>query len=235
MHYHPPLIPGRLLRRYKRFLADVALADGREVTAHCANTGAMTGLAEPGMRVWLHDSGNPKRKHPLSWELVEPRPGVLAHVNTSRSNALAAEALENGRIPELAGYPVMRREVRTGASGSRLDFLLAGRGRADCYLEVKHLTLQTGAGHGAFPDAVTRRGRRHLEELAGRVAGGQRAVLLFCVARTDVESVGPAHAIDPDYARAFDDAWAAGVEVLARRLEIGKNRVFLLRPVPVTG
>ena len=177
MRFAEPLVEGRLVRRYQRFLADVDTAAGR-VTAHCPNTGSMLGCAEPGMRVWLSPASNPARKLAWTWELVEALPGVVVGMHTGRSNGLVREAIEAGRVAELAGYAVIRPEVKYGA-GSRIDFLLQGPGRPDCYLEVKNVTAAVEGGVGWFPDAVTTRGARHLREMAAMVAAGHRAVLVI--------------------------------------------------------
>lgn len=214
MQFPDPLIPGRLQRRYKRFLSDVRLENGEEVVAHCANPGSMLGLADPGARVWLSPASNPARKLRWSWELVEvasEKGDALVGINTGRANALAEEALTAGRLPELAGYDGWRREVRYG-TGSRVDFLLEGA--TPCYLEIKSVTLKRGPGLAEFPDAVTARGKRHLAELAAMVQQGHRAVLLFLVQRGDCERVAVAQDIDPAYAAALTEAQAAGVEIL---------------------
>lgn len=213
MRFPAPLLEGRLLRRYQRFLADVDTAAGI-VTAHCPNTGAMQGCAEPGMRVWLSPATNPARKLAWTWELVEALPGVVVGMHTGRSNALVREAIEAGRVPELAGYPTIRPEVKYG-EGSRIDLLLAAPGRPDCYVEVKNVTAAVAGRVGYFPDAVTTRGTKHLREMSAMVASGQRAVLVFCVQRGDVDCVRPADHIDPVYGRTLREALAAGVEVIA--------------------
>jgi len=174
----------------------------------------MQGCAEPGMRVWLSPATNPARKLAWTWELVEALPGVVVGMHTGRSNALVREAIEAGRVPELAGYPTIRPEVKYG-EGSRIDLLLAAPGRPDCYVEVKNVTAAVAGRVGYFPDAVTTRGTKHLREMSAMVASGQRAVLVFCVQRGDVDCVRPADHIDPVYGRTLREALAAGVEAIA--------------------
>ncbi len=225
----PPLVSGALLRRYKRFLADIALDSGETITAHCANPGSMRGLAEPGSRVYLSQSDNPKRKLSYSWELVATPSGLVC-VNTARANPLVAEALTAGSIKELAGFNELRREVPYG--DSRIDFEL-WFGSRRCLLEVKNVTLDFGDGTSAFPDSVTTRGARHLAELEHAKAAGARAVLLFCCSRSDTRRVVPASAIDPTYAAALRRAAAAGVEVLAYAGRVELRRLSLTHAVPV--
>lgn len=233
MRFPSPLIPATLIRRYKRFLADVRLDDGRELTVHTPNTGAMTGCAEPGSRIWLRDTGNPARKYPLAWELSTTPGGALVGVNTHLANRLVREAIEGGVIPELRGYARIRQEVRYGEEGSRIDLLLQERGRADCYVEIKSVTLVRGEGEAAFPDAVSARGSKHLRELAHIVRGGDRAVLLFCVQRADARLVRPAADIDPLYARTLAEARRAGVEILAWRASVSPQAIELDTRLPV--
>ncbi len=229
MEFEQPLQPATLIRRYKRFLADVETPDGTPLTLHTPNTGSMRGCAEPGTRIWYRDSGNPKRKYPLSWELTELADGTRIGVNTARSNALVREAIENGTIRELAGSGPVRPEVRLGES--RIDFAV-GDGEHPCYVEVKNVTLAE-EGAALFPDAVTTRGSRHLDELRRVVEAGGRGVILFCVQRDDVTVMRPADAIDPDYGRALRRAVAAGVEALAYQTRIEQTGVWLETPLPV--
>lgn len=231
------LVTATLIRRYKRFLADVELADGSMITAHVANPGAMTGLQAPGARVWLSLSSSKTRKLPYSWELVEADFGFgpeLVGVNTIHPNAIVAEALAEGAIPELAGYASIRREVKYGAA-SRVDFLLEHPDRPPCYFEVKNVHMMRQPGLAEFPDSVTARGARHLEELATMVALGARAVLLFVVQIGSSQRVAVARDIDPAYGRAFDNALSAGVEALAYICTIDHAGIELARKVPIEG
>lgn len=240
MHLPEPLQDGVLLRRYKRFLADVRLDDGREVTAHCPNPGRMTSCAIPGGRVRLSHHDDPRRKLAWTWQLAWGGEHGSAHIliNTNLANAVVAEALEKDRIPALAGYERLRREVRYGRDNkSRIDFLLEGRPgapEARCYVEVKSVTLLAEPGVAAFPDAVTARGRKHLGELVEVVAEGHRAVQLFLLSRDDAARVRPADEVDPAYAQALRDAAAAGVEVLAVRTHFEGSALRCDGMVPVT-
>src|SRR5215216_389361 len=217
MRFPAPLIPATLVRRYKRFLADVVLESGEALTVHVANPGAMMGLASPGARVWLSRSADPKRKLAYSWELVEVDLGAgieLVGVNTGHPNPLVAAALAQGAIAELAGYASIRREVRYGTN-SRVDFLLEAPGKPPCYVEVKNVHLMRRPGLAEFPDSVTARGARHLGDLAAVVAGGSRAVMLYLIQICSASRFALARDIDPAYGAAFDRARAAGVEAIA--------------------
>ncbi|MEH6577421.1 MAG: DNA/RNA nuclease SfsA [Amphritea sp.] len=224
---------GRLIKRYKRFLADIELDNGRQLTVHCPNTGSMKNCAEPGSRVWIQDSGNLKRKYLFGWELVEVEGRFWACINTGRANALIREGIENSVIAPLQGYDSIRQEVKYGDEGSRIDLLLQGEGKADCYVEIKNVTLLEQAGTGAFPDAVTTRGAKHLRELMLMVTQGHRAVLMFCVAHTGIERVRPADHIDPEYGQLLREADAAGVEIYAYGACITPQEVTISHPVPV--
>lgn len=239
MNFPEPLVEGHLIRRYKRFLADVRLEDGSEVTAHCPNTGSMLGCQPHDARVWLSRSDNPKRKLPFTWELVETAPGELACINTARPNAQARAAVESGQVVELAGYQSCRSEVKYGSEKSRIDLLLSGhRSEPDAWVEVKNVTLAEDS-QGFFPDAVTTRGQKHLRELMAQVAAGDRAVLFFVVNHTGIETVRPADHIDPTYGRLLREACDAGVEVIAYRANlVGEDGaptgvMDLTDPVPV--
>lgn len=229
------LVPATLLRRYKRFLADVELADGSVITAHVANPGAMIGLQAPGARVWLSKSPSKTRKLPFSWELIEADFGngpELVGVNTMHPNAIVAEALADNAIPELAGYDIIRREVKYGAA-SRVDFLLEHPSRPPCYVEVKNVHMMRQPGLAEFPDSVTARGARHLDELAAMVAAGARAVMLFVVQIGSSTAFALARDIDPAYGRAFDKARAAGVESIAYTCQIDHGSIVLAGRVPI--
>lgn len=231
MRFQTPLVPGRLLRRYKRFLADVRLDDGTEVTAHCANPGAMTGLNQPGLRVWLEPNDDPKRKLRFAWRLAELKGGHWAGIDTSAPNRVVREALDARKIPALAGYAHVRAEVRYGER-SRVDFLLQGGGR-DTYVEVKNAHLSRQAGLAEFPDTVTARGARHLHELANVARAGARAVLLYVVQRTDCERFRIADDLDPAYAAAARDAAARGVEMLCFDTNINREGIWLRNALPI--
>lgn len=228
----PPLHPGRLVRRYKRFLADVILDDGREVVAHVANSGSMLGLAEPGSRVHLADVTGPSRKLAWSWQLVETEAGALVGIDTGRANALAVLALQAGLIPDLAGYASLKREVKYGAA-SRVDILLDDPVKGRAYVEVKSVTLSRAPGRAEFPDAVTARGTKHLADLAAEVGRGHRAALLFLIQRGDCDLMTLAADIDPAYARAFAAARAAGVAVHAIACDVTPTAIRPARPIPL--
>jgi sugar fermentation stimulation protein A len=235
MQFPAELIPATLLKRYKRFLADVVLPSGETVTVHCANPGAMIGLNVPGARVWLSRSANPNRKLAHSWELIEVDLGggiELVGINTAHPNMLAAEAIAAGRITELAGYATVRREVKYGAA-SRVDFLLEAPDRPPCYVEIKNVHLMRQAGLAEFPDAVTKRGAKHLVELSAMVAAGHRAVMLYLVQIGSAERFALARDIDPIYGRAFDAARAAGVEAIAYRCRITCAGIEVSDAVPI--
>jgi sugar fermentation stimulation protein A len=231
MQFDPPLERGVLLRRYKRFLADVHLSDGAEVTLHCPNTGSMRNCLFPGEAVWFSLSDNPQRKYSRTWELMATPAGHLIGINTGRANALAEEAIKRGVIAELQGYAHLRREVKYGDENSRIDILLTDESRVDCYIEVKSCTLLE-EGKGYFPDAVTTRGQKHLRELMQMVQAGKRAVLLFVVQHTGIETVSPARHIDADYADLLHRAMDAGVEVMAYRAKLSPRGAILYESIP---
>ncbi len=225
-----PLLTGKLVKRYKRFLADIKLDDGREITAHCANPGSMLGVAQIGAPVWVHEHGNPKRKLAFSWELVEIGK-TLIPINTTNPNKIALEAVDGGVIPELTGYADIRREVKYG-TGSRIDLLLeGGRRKKPCFVEVKNVHLSRTSALAEFPDSVTARGTKHLAELETVVASGSRAVLLFVVQRSDCRLFAPAADLDPAYAQALKSAISAGVEVLCYDCDVTTAEVVLRKPL----
>lgn len=231
MKFSSPLIPGTLIKRYKRFLADVRLEDGTETTAHVANSGAMTGLDAPGSRVWLSRSDNPKRKLAYTWELIEAD-GALVGVNTAHPNAIVAEAITAERIPELAGYADLRREVPYGVN-SRIDILLTAPDRPRCLVEVKNVHLRRTPGLAEFPDAVTARGAKHLREMADAIRAGDRAAMVYLVQRGDCNRFALAADIDPAYARAFAAARAEGIEAFCFACTITREGLTLDRPLPL--
>ncbi len=226
MRFETPLVPARLIRRYKRFLADCTLADGREVTAHCANPGSMMGLAEPGTKIWLEPNDDPKKKLKFGWRLVDHENGHFTGVDTSVPNRALRTALQDRQVSELSGYSDVRAEVKYGQS-SRIDFLLSQAGLPDAYVEVKSVTLCREPGLAEFPDSVTSRGARHLDELASMVLAGHRAVMFYLVQRTDCGRFDLARDIDPGYAAAFDAAIGQGVEVLCYGTRITPEGVAL--------
>jgi sugar fermentation stimulation protein A len=235
MEFATPLIRGRLIRRYKRFLADIELAGGETVTAHCANPGAMLGLDMPGLAVWVEPNDDPGRKLKYGWRLVEidgPAGRHWVGIDTAVPNRVVGEALRAGTIPDLAGYREVRPEVRYGAR-SRVDFLLTDARRPAAYVEVKNVHLMRRDGLAEFPDSVTGRGARHLDELAAMAAAGHRAVMLYCIQRTDCDRLALAGDLDPGYAAAFARARAAGVEALAWRCAVSPAGIALDRPVPI--
>jgi sugar fermentation stimulation protein A len=236
MEFAVPLVRGRLGRRYKRFFADVVLDDGSEVTAHCPNPGAMLGLSAAGLTVWLSKSPDPKRKLAYTWELVEtpavePGAWVTCGVNTMLPNRIAAEAIESGHVAELAGYATLRREVKYGQS-SRVDLLLEAPDRPPCFVEVKNCHLLRGGRLAEFPDSVTSRGLKHLEELTREAAAGARAVMLFVIQRTDCDAFDTAGDIDRAYAAGLSAASRAGVEVLCYDCDISLTHIRLNRRLP---
>jgi sugar fermentation stimulation protein A len=234
MRFRSPLVSGVLIQRYKRFLADVQLDDGAVTTAHCANSGSMLGLKQPGARVWLAPAVNPKAKLSHSWELIEadlPGGPQLVGINTANPNRVMEEAVLSGQIAELAGYESFRREVKYGAN-SRVDALLTDPARPPCFVEVKNCHLLRNKGLAEFPDSVTERGAKHLAELSREAAGGARAVMLFII-QMQAEAFSLAADLDPAYARAFALARSAGVEALAYTCRLTPEEIILDRRIPI--
>ena len=225
-----PLVSGRLIQRYKRFLADVELEDGSVITAHCANPGSMLGLKDPGMKVWLSKSDNPKRKLAYSWELLEIGDTMIG-INTAHPNRIVEEAILAGRIDELTGYADLRREVKYGKN-SRIDILLQDADRSDCYVEIKNVHLLRSEGLAEFPDSVTKRGAKHLEELGDMVEEGHRAVMLYLVQRTDAKHFSFAADIDSAYVEAFARAKLRGVEAYIYACDITPEAISLTHSLP---
>lgn len=233
MRFEPALEEARLIKRYKRFLADIETASGERLTIHCPNTGSMLNCMSEGCRVWFSRSDDPKRKLPGTWELVETPQGRLACVNTGRANRLVEEALLAGKVTELADFDELRREVAYGQENSRADFRLMVAGKP-VFVEVKSVTLGfADTPVAAFPDAVTLRGAKHLRELAALARQGMRAVLLYAVNLSEIDAVRPAKEIDPAYAAALVEARNAGVEVLAYGARIDTREIVLDRPLQV--
>ncbi len=232
MEFSQPLIPALLHRRYKRFLADVRLEDGTDLTVHVPNTGSLLGCTQPGLRIGLSDSGNPARKYRYTWEQVQVGKALVG-INTHLANQLVGEAIDQGLLGTLSGYAKRRAEVRYGEENSRIDWLLSHPGRPDCYVEVKNVTAAVDQGIAVFPDAVSTRGTRHLRELMREVAHGQRAVLVFCVQRDDATEVRPADNIDPEYGQTLREAIKAGVEVVACRATLSDRKILLTHLIPI--
>ena len=230
MEFATPLIPARLIRRYKRFLADVTLPDGREVVAHCPNPGAMMGLADAGMKIWLEPNEDPKKKLKYGWRLVDHENGHFTGIDTSVPNKALKAALTEYTVAGLPPYDLVRPEVKY-ADNSRIDFLLSGQG-ADTYVEVKSVTLMRKAGLAEFPDSVTARGAKHLDALSQMVREGHRAVMLYLVQRTDCAGLTLAADIDASYSHAFDAARKTGVQVLVFDCAIDPGGVTLRRALP---
>jgi sugar fermentation stimulation protein A len=238
MQLQKKLQEGVLLRRYKRFLADITNKEGESITIHCPNTGSMKNCQEPGSRVWYSDSENPKRTYTCTWELVEVDDKHIVGINTGLANKLVHEAITSNSIEELTAYGSLRTEVAYGEQKSRIDLLLEGTARdpdALCYVEVKNVSLGLGDGLGSFPDAVTTRGQKHLQELLHMHTQGHRAVLLFCVQHSGIQRIIPADDIDPEYGRLLREVASKGVEVLAYRadFDVQNSCVTLREKVPV--
>jgi sugar fermentation stimulation protein A len=238
MRFNPPLIPGVLVQRYKRFLADVTLVDGTAITSTCPNTGTMMGLTAPGSRVWLSTSDSPTRKYKHTLEIVEADGGMgltPVGVNTNHPNPLVNEAINNKNIPELAGYTSLRREMKYGVN-SRIDIFLQGhKKKPDCYVEIKNVHLVRSRGLAEFPDCKTERGVKHLSELSAMVAAGSRAVMLYLVQRSDVETFAIAADLDAAYAKAFAGAKKAGVEMICYACDVAPAGITVARKIKISG
>jgi sugar fermentation stimulation protein A len=230
MKFTQTLIPGRLIKRYKRFLADIRLDSGEVITAHTPNSGSMLGLTGPGNRVYLFHHQNSHRKLPFAWEIVEVG-RVKVGINTHLSNRLVEEGIQNGVITELHGYGTIEREKNYGEN-SRIDLLLGGSNREPCFVEVKNVTLVDGE-IAYFPDAVTERGLKHLRELSQMARQGNRSVLCFVLQRSDGKWIAPADHIDPEYGVGLRLAARQGVEIIGYRAQVGLEEIRLFESVPI--
>ena len=231
MRFQTPLVPARLLRRYKRFLADVLLEDGQEVTVHCPNPGSMMGLCEPGTRVLVEPNSDSRKKLKYAWRLVMHENGHMIGIDTGAANTIVKETLVERKIALFETYEILRAEVKYGTN-SRVDFLLTEQGQKDIYLEVKSVTLVRQEGVAEFPDSVTARGLKHLQELASVVGMGYRGALLFLIQRNDCHVCKIARDIDPAYAKGVEYAVSRGVEILCMASHISKDGIDIDKPVP---
>ena len=234
MKFKSPLLKGTLVKRYKRFFADIILESGETVTAHCANSGSMLAVKPEGAPVWISPANNPKRKLQYTWEIVEVE-GHNVGINTAHPNLIVSEAIEAGRIPELSGYDSLRREVKYGKN-SRIDALLEAEGQPACYVEVKNVTMKrelTPSGNAEFPDSVTARGAKHLVELADMIAEGHRAVMFYLVQRGDCAAFSVAGDIDPEYEAGLITAMKSGVEVVCYQCEVTPWEISISAPLPM--
>ena len=236
MKFHAPLIQGQLIKRYKRFMADVTLANGDVVTAHCANSGSMISVDEPGAEVWLSPAKNPDRKLKFTWEMIQIKRSLVG-INTQHPNTLVAEAIVAGKVPSLRGFGNLRREVKYG-NNSRIDVLLEMADGRNCYVEVKNVTMRRDLTKGApveFPDGITARGTKHLAELSDMVKEGHRAVMFYLLQRGDADSMAIARDIDPTYGEALDKARKSGVEVVAFKCKLPPKEINVAKPVEFLG
>lgn len=234
MHFSPKLIPAKLIKRYKRFLADVETAEDGEFTVHCPNTGSMKNCWNQGDTVYLLDSQNPKRKYQYTWISSHTINDDWLCLNTHLANQIVIEGIENGVVKELQNYPTIKPEVKYGKENSRIDLLLTAEDKPDCYVEIKTVTLhepEMGRGKGFFPDAVSTRGQKHLRELSTLVEQGKRAILFFLVQHSAIESVAAADHIDPKYAELLTSAHEKGVEILVYRTHISPAEIKLQTPL----
>ena len=236
MKFHAPLIKGQLVKRYKRFMADVRLENSVVVTAHCANSGSMLSVNEPGAEVWLSPAKNPDRKLKFTWEMIRIKRSLVG-INTQHPNTLVAEALAAGKVPTLTGFENLRREVKYGKN-SRIDVLLEMADGQHCYVEVKNVTMRRDLTKGApaeFPDGVTARGAKHLVELSDMVKQGHRAVMFYLLQRGDANRMTISRDIDPNYGEVLDNARRAGVEVVAFNCKLTPKEINIAKPVEFLG
>ncbi|MDV6315563.1 DNA/RNA nuclease SfsA [Idiomarina sp. HP20-50] len=233
MQFNKPLRQGVLQKRYKRFLADIGFNQGEITTVHCPNTGAMTGCAEPGFKAWCSVSDNPKRKYSLTWELAQNGKGDMIVVNTQHANRMAGELLQTDLVPELSQWQELKPEQRYGKEKSRIDWWGIDKNSRECFVEVKSVTLADG-NYGYFPDAVSQRAHKHLNELMQVVKQGHRAIQLYMIMHEGIDNVTPASHIDPKYAELCKKAVSEGVEFYAVKCTVSPQEIKLERPVPVT-
>jgi sugar fermentation stimulation protein A len=238
MKFNPPLLKTTLVKRHKRFLADVTHPELGDFTAHCPNTGSMKNCWREGDTAWLLDSENPKRKYRYTWVLNESQDGHMICINTHLANQLVMEGIENGVITALQNYDNVQQEVKYGDENSRIDFLLSAKDKPDCYVEIKTVTLlESGddfkSGAGFFPDAVTSRGQKHLRELIEMKNQGHRSVLFFLVQHSGIKTVDAARHIDQKYADLYDQARQVGVEVIAYQSKISTKEIALQKALPI--
>ena len=236
MKFHAPLIKGQLIKRYKRFMADVRLENGGVVTAHCANSGSMLSVNEPGAEVWLSPAENPDRKLKFTWEMIRIKRSLVG-INTQHPNTLVAEVIAAGKVPSLMGFESLRREVKYGEN-SRIDILLQMANGQHCYVEVKNVTMRRDLTKGApaeFPDGVTARGAKHLVELSNMVKEGHRAVMFYLLQRCDADTMTIARDIDPNYGEYLDKARKVGVEVIAFNCRLSPKAITVSKPVEFLG
>ena len=232
MKFHSPLIKGKLIKRYKRFMADIELYNGDVVTAHCANSGSMLSINEPGAEVWVSPANNPDRKLKYTWEMIRINQALVG-INTQHPNALVAEAIVGGKISALSGFDKLQREIKYGTN-SRIDILLTMLDGRKCYVEVKNVTMRRDLTEGApaeFPDGITARGTKHLGELSNMVLQGNRAVMFYLVQRYDACTMTIARDIDATYGESLDTARGAGVEVLAYNCKVSPKMIKVADPV----
>jgi sugar fermentation stimulation protein A len=232
MEFQTPLIEGVLIKRYKRFLADIQLSNNDIVTAHTPNTGAMLGCSTPGFKTWLKDTENPKRKYPYSWELVQTDSGITVGINTLLANKLVLEGMQRGIISDTHKYTNIRSEVAYKDRSSRIDFQLQSPELPDCFLEVKNVTL-VNDNAAYFPDAVSLRGLKHLRVLIDNVKNGNRSIMLYCIQRNDAKTFSPARHIHPEYADSLGEAIDSGVEALAYQCNVSPTNIDITTSVPI--
>jgi len=233
MQFESILEDAILIKRYKRFLADVKLVNSQVITIHCPNTGSMKNCQDPGSKIWFSTVNKKTRKYAQTWQFIEVNDSQLVGINTSLANRLVLEAIENGVIKQITNFSKLRTEVPYGTENSRIDILLED-GHARCYIEVKNVSFGVSGRIGLFPDAITVRGQKHLRELINVKKAGDRAILVFCVQHTGVDRISPADNIDPVYSDLLRKALAVGVEVIAYQadIDISSSTIKLEKELP---